>query len=142
MQTTGMIGLALGKIRRDWLIVLPDAGKSAMAFQAFISDHGTVTPFDGVLRATPVFSIDGKMDWPTHDENSIYSNKYAYRAQYLSKAMTRTVTQTAMKIKSQYAFIDILLRQLATRVPRPVAALWERTRGVEVDTSTIWDAKG
>ena len=62
-ETTGMIGLALGKIRRDWLVVLPDAGRSAMAFQAFISDHCTVTPFDGVLRATPVFSIDGKMDW-------------------------------------------------------------------------------
>ena len=61
--TDGMIGLALAKIRRDWLIVLPDAGKSAMAFQAYISDHSTLTPFDGVLRATPVFSIDGKMEW-------------------------------------------------------------------------------
>ena len=58
-----MIGLALGKIRRDWLVVLPDAGRSAMAFQAYISDHSTVTPFDGVLRATPVFSIDGEMKW-------------------------------------------------------------------------------
>ena len=58
-----MLGLALAKIRRDWLVVLPDAGKSAMAFQAYISDHGTVTPFDGVLRATPVLSIDGALQW-------------------------------------------------------------------------------
>lgn len=62
-ETTGFIGLALGKIRRDWLIVLPDVGKTTVAFQAWVSDHGTVTPFDGVLRATPVLSIDGRMDW-------------------------------------------------------------------------------
>jgi hypothetical protein len=62
-ETTGFIALALGKIRRDWLIVLPDAGKTTVAFQAWVSDHGTVTPFDGVLRATPVLSIDGQMTW-------------------------------------------------------------------------------
>ena len=61
--TDGMIGLALAAVRRDWLIVLPDPGKSAMAFQAWVSDHGTVTPFDGVLRSTPVLSIDGRMDF-------------------------------------------------------------------------------
>jgi hypothetical protein len=61
--TTGFIGLALGKIRRDWLIVLSDAGKTTVAFQAWVSDHGTVTPFDNVLRANPVLSIDGKMEW-------------------------------------------------------------------------------
>jgi hypothetical protein len=62
-ELTGMIFLALGKIRRDWLIVLPDAGKTTVAFQAWVSDHGTVTPFDGVLRSTPVLSIDGQMTW-------------------------------------------------------------------------------
>lgn len=62
-KTTGMIFLALGKIRRDWLIVLPDAGKTTIAFQAWVSDHSTVTPFDGVLRSTPVLSIDGQMTW-------------------------------------------------------------------------------
>jgi hypothetical protein len=62
-ELTGMIFLALGKIRRDWLIVLPDAGKTTVAFQAWVSDHGTVTPFDGVLRSTPVLSIDGAMQW-------------------------------------------------------------------------------
>lgn len=62
-EITGMIGLALGKIRRDWLIVLPDAGKTTIAFQAWVSDHGTVTPFDGVLRSSPVLSIDGAMVW-------------------------------------------------------------------------------
>ena len=59
----GMLALALTKTRRDWLVVLPDAGKSTMAFQAYVSDHSTVTPFDGVLRSTPVFSIDGKLTW-------------------------------------------------------------------------------
>ena len=62
-ETTGMIFLALGKIRRDWLIVFPDAGKTTVAFQAWVSDHGTVTPVDGVLRSTPVLSIDGIMSW-------------------------------------------------------------------------------
>lgn len=62
-ETTGFIGLALGKIRRDWLIVLPDAGKTTVAFQAWVSDHGTVTPFDGVLRANPVLTVDGAMAW-------------------------------------------------------------------------------
>jgi hypothetical protein len=62
-ETTGLIGLALGKIRRDWLIVLPDTGKTTVAFQAWVSDHGTVTPVEGVLRSTPVLSIDGQMTW-------------------------------------------------------------------------------
>ena len=62
-ETTGFIGLALGKIRRDWLVVLPDAGHSTMAFQAWVSDHGTVTPFDGVLRSTPVLTVDGALVW-------------------------------------------------------------------------------
>jgi hypothetical protein len=60
---TGIMGLALQKIRRDWLIVLPDSGKTTVAFQAWVSDHGTVTPHDGVLRCTPVLSIDGPMSW-------------------------------------------------------------------------------
>jgi hypothetical protein len=61
--TTGLIGLALGRIRRDWLIVLPDVGKTTIAFQAWVSDHGTVTPVAGVLRSNPVLSIDGIMSW-------------------------------------------------------------------------------
>jgi hypothetical protein len=61
--TTGLIYLALNKIRRDWLVVLPDTGKTTVAFQARVTDHSTVTPFDGVLRATPLLSIDGVMAW-------------------------------------------------------------------------------
>jgi hypothetical protein len=61
--TTGLIFLALNKIRRDFLVVLPDTGKTVVAFQARVIDHSTVTPFDGVLRATPILSIDGRMDW-------------------------------------------------------------------------------
>ena len=34
-----------------------------MAFQAWVSDHGTVTPFDGVLRSTPVLTVDGALVW-------------------------------------------------------------------------------
>lgn len=60
-ETTGFIGLALGKIRRDWMIVLPDVTRTAIVFQAWVSDHGTVAPFDGVLKANPVLSIDGAM---------------------------------------------------------------------------------
>jgi hypothetical protein len=60
---SGILALALGKFRRPWLIVLPDPGKTVVAFEAWVSDHGTVTPFDNVLRSTPVLSIDGKMDW-------------------------------------------------------------------------------
>lgn len=62
-ETTGLIGLALGKIRRPWLIVLPDAGKTTVAFEARVTDHGTVTPIEGVLRSTPVLSIDGIMQF-------------------------------------------------------------------------------
>jgi hypothetical protein len=62
-MATGMLGLALGKIRRDWLIVIPDANKTTLGFQAWVSDHGTVTPVEGVLRSTPVLSIDGAMSW-------------------------------------------------------------------------------
>ena len=62
-EVTGLIGLALGKTRRDWLIVFPDVGRSVVAFQGWVSDHGTQTPVDGLLRATPVISIDGAMLW-------------------------------------------------------------------------------
>jgi hypothetical protein len=58
---TGVQFLNLGKIRRDWMIVLPDTGKSVVAFQAWVSDEGTMAPVDGVLRATPILSIDGAM---------------------------------------------------------------------------------
>jgi hypothetical protein len=64
-ELTGMLFVALGKIRRDWMIVLPDAGHTTVAFQAWVSDHGTVTPFDGVLRSTPVLTIDGAMLFAT-----------------------------------------------------------------------------
>lgn len=60
---TGIQHLNLGKIRRDWLIVLPDADKSAVAFQAWVMDEGIVTPVEGVLRANPILSIDGIMRW-------------------------------------------------------------------------------
>lgn len=60
---TGFLGLNLNKIRRDWLIVLPDVGKTTIAFEAWVSDQGTVTPHDGVLRANPVLTIDGPMSW-------------------------------------------------------------------------------
>jgi hypothetical protein len=58
---TGLQFLNLGKIRRDWMIVLPDTGKSVVAFQAWVSDEGTMAPTDGVLRANPILSIDGAM---------------------------------------------------------------------------------
>jgi hypothetical protein len=58
---TGVQFLNLGKIRRDWMVVLPDTGKSVVAFQAWVSDEGTVAPVDGVLRANPILSIDGIM---------------------------------------------------------------------------------
>jgi len=58
---TGLLGMALSGIRRPFLIVLPDAGKSTVAFRAWVSDHGTQTPFDGVLRANPVLSVDGEL---------------------------------------------------------------------------------
>jgi hypothetical protein len=63
--TTGLIYLALNKIRRDFLVVLPDTGKTVVAFQARVIDHSTVTPFDGVLKSTPVLSVDGRMDFYT-----------------------------------------------------------------------------
>jgi hypothetical protein len=58
---TGVQFLNLAKIRRDWMIVLPDTGKSVVAFQAWVSDEGTMAPVDGVLRANPILSIDGAM---------------------------------------------------------------------------------
>lgn len=62
-EVTGLLFLALNKISRDFLVVFPDAGKSAVAFKAFVSDHGAQTPVEGLLRATPVLSIDGQMLW-------------------------------------------------------------------------------
>ena len=62
-EVTGLVALAAGKIRRDWLVVFPDAGKSVVAFQGWVSDLGVQTPVDGILRANPVLSIDGAMVW-------------------------------------------------------------------------------
>jgi hypothetical protein len=61
--TTGLMHLAIGKIRRDWLVVLPDIDKTTIAFAAWVTDHSTVTPVAGVLRSTPVLSIDEMMVW-------------------------------------------------------------------------------
>jgi hypothetical protein len=58
---TGVQFLNLSKIRRDWMVVFPDTGKSVVAFQAWVSDEGTMAPTDGVLRANPILSIDGVM---------------------------------------------------------------------------------
>jgi hypothetical protein len=60
---TGLLHLAIAKIRRDWMIVLPDAGRTTVAFAAWVSDHSTVTPIAGVLRSTPMLSIDEQMLW-------------------------------------------------------------------------------
>src|SRR5262245_5071473 len=60
---TGLVYLAVGKIRRDWLVVLPDAGKTTVAFAAWVTDHSTVTPIAGVLRSTPVLTIDEMMQF-------------------------------------------------------------------------------
>jgi hypothetical protein len=51
----------LGKLRRDWMVVLPDAQRGVVAFQAWVSDEGTMAPVAGVLRANPILSIDGAM---------------------------------------------------------------------------------
>jgi hypothetical protein len=58
---TGLLHMALTKERRDFLVVMPDPGKSTVAFRGWVSDHGTQTPVDGVLRANPVLSIDGEL---------------------------------------------------------------------------------
>jgi len=58
---TGLVYLAVNKIRRDWLVVLPDADKTTIAFDAWVTDHSTVTPIAGVLRSTPVLTIDEQM---------------------------------------------------------------------------------
>jgi hypothetical protein len=58
-KLTGLIFLALGRIRRDWLIVFPDAGKTTLHMLGYITSHVTVTPVDGVLRATPMLTPDG-----------------------------------------------------------------------------------
>jgi hypothetical protein len=57
--TTGMLFLALGRIRRDWLIVFPDVGKTTLHMLGYITSHTTVTPVDGVLRAMPMLTPDG-----------------------------------------------------------------------------------
>lgn len=62
-EDTGLLFLAITKTRRDFLVVFPDVGKTTVAFQARVMDHGTQTPMEGVLRATPVLSIDGAMSW-------------------------------------------------------------------------------
>ena len=59
---TGLLALALGKVRRRWLIVFTDAGRTAMHFLGYITAHTTVTPVDGALRATPVLTPDGVVD--------------------------------------------------------------------------------
>lgn len=61
--STGLIGLALGRENRPWLVVFPDAGKTTVAFRGWVSDHGIQTPVDGALKANPVISIDAEMVW-------------------------------------------------------------------------------
>jgi hypothetical protein len=61
-EVTGLLSLALGKLRRNWLVVFPDVGRAAMHFLGYITAHTTVTPVDGVLRATPVLTPDGRVD--------------------------------------------------------------------------------
>jgi hypothetical protein len=58
--TTGLLFLALNKVRRDWLVVFPGANP-VLYFQAWVSEHGAQTPVSDALRATPVVTVDGAM---------------------------------------------------------------------------------
>jgi hypothetical protein len=60
-EVTGLIYLALNRIRRHWMIIFPDAGKTTFAWVGWVSDHGTNTPVADALRASPVISVDGAM---------------------------------------------------------------------------------
>jgi hypothetical protein len=62
-KLTGLLYVALNKIRRDWLVVFPDAGKTAVFFDAWVSDWGSATPVGGVLSAAPMVTVDGEMFW-------------------------------------------------------------------------------
>jgi hypothetical protein len=62
-KLTGLIFLALGRIRRDWLIVFPDVGKTTLHMLGYITSHTAVTPVDGVLRAMPMLTPDGTVSF-------------------------------------------------------------------------------
>src|SRR4029434_8211662 len=61
--TTGLLYLAMNRLRRDWLVVFPDVGRTTIFLNAWVSDHGAQTPVSGVLRATPTLTVDGAMTY-------------------------------------------------------------------------------
>ena len=49
--TTGLEFLSVNRIRRDWLVVFPDAAKSAWRFTGFVTQHRSQAPVAGVLTS-------------------------------------------------------------------------------------------
>jgi hypothetical protein len=62
--TAGFMYLAVNKIRRHWMIIFPDAAKTAFAMQAWVADVGVTTPVSDALRASPTLAIDGRILMP------------------------------------------------------------------------------
>jgi hypothetical protein len=58
---TGFIYLANSRIRRHWMVIFPDVGKTTFAFQGWVCDLGVNTPVSDALRASPTICIDGKI---------------------------------------------------------------------------------
>src|SRR5262245_36772771 len=62
--TTGFMYLAINKIRRHWMIIFPDAAKTAFAWVGWVADVGVNTPMADALRAAPVMAVDGEILMP------------------------------------------------------------------------------
>src|ERR1043165_6582138 len=57
--TTGLKFLALSRIRRRILIVLPDAGKTASLWTVWVVEYRTQAPVAGALTSTVSLEVDG-----------------------------------------------------------------------------------
>ena len=57
--TTGLKFLALSRIRRRILIVLPDAGKTASLWTVWVVEYRTQAPVAGALTSTVALGVDG-----------------------------------------------------------------------------------
>jgi hypothetical protein len=57
--TAGLMAMLLARVKRNWLVVWPDAGKTAWHFTGFVVADRSQAPVAGALTASITIEIDG-----------------------------------------------------------------------------------
>lgn len=62
-QLTGLIFLGIGRFRRSWLLVWPNAGKATAWWQGYVADWTEQLPVTREMQGSAVVTVDREMVW-------------------------------------------------------------------------------